>query len=189
MTPTLGPPPHALGGRPHPHLVGRRASRPLRGWLPRGGAGFTIIEILIAMGLVLTGIFALVRINPASYRGAELSKNHLTALRLARSVIEEVQSRPFGASVNDLKGQTLLARGLPTDPTSGERVESDASLPGSPRTSEQGFVVSDVSVLGASSATQTAVVNVSVAWTEGTGDHSTGVSKQLSLQGGLRREP
>jgi prepilin-type N-terminal cleavage/methylation domain-containing protein len=151
--------------------------------------GFTMIEIIIAMGLVLVGIFAVVKINPAGYRSAELSKNHLTALRLARSVIDEVRSRPFGASVSDLQGKTYLARGIPTDPSSGERVETDPSQPGSPRKSEQTFTLSDVAVSSASSSAQTGVVSVTVRWTEGTDDHSTGATKTISLQGGLCREP
>lgn len=142
-----------------------------QGWQhPSRGRGFTIIEIVVSIGIVLLGMLMVARINPQGYRMAALSRDHLTALRLGRSVIEQVRSLPFGASVDGLKG---------TYATTGDRVEG--------KSAEQAFTISSVTVDGATA--HAATVQVVVAWREGTGRGSAGVDKVITVQGGLCREP
>jgi prepilin-type N-terminal cleavage/methylation domain-containing protein len=131
--------------------------------------GFTIIEIIMAVAIILVGVIAVARINPLAYRSSTLTKDHLTALRIARNVIERVRARPFGADVTDLQGPVTVK---------GEAVEDNPV--------SQVYQVATVqTALGATSGT----VDVTVTWTEGTGTGSAGTAKSLTLTGGLCREP
>lgn len=134
--------------------------------------GFTLIEIILSVLIVAVGFLAVARINPFSYRGAELSKDHLAALRVARNVIEQVRALPFGADPSSLKGDVTL---------SGEMVEGS--------TSNQTFKVENIQTSIPSATAGYGTVAVTVSWREGTATGSAGVQKTLVLTGGLSREP
>lgn len=138
----------------------------------RGRAGFTMVEIILATALILFGIYAVVKVNPLGYRGAILSRDHVTALRLARSVIEEARARPFGAPLDSLQGTYTAA---------GDKVEGKAS--------EGGFTISRVTPIGVTDTSRAGYVEVVVSWREGTGAGSVGVDKNLTLRGGIVRVP
>lgn len=134
--------------------------------------GFTILECVLAAGLVLIGFLAIAKINPMSYRGATLSREHLTAIRIARNVIEQVRSRPFGSDVSDLKGPQEMK---------GELVEGNAFT--------QPFKVESVNTTIALPTSTCGTVSVTVSWREGTATGSAGIDKKVTLTGGLSREP
>lgn len=131
-----------------------------------------MVEIVIAIGLIIFGIYAVVKVNPMGYREAIMSREHVTALRLARSVIEQARARPFGTSLDDLKGVYAA---------SGEKVEG--------KESSTEFTVSRVTPIGVSDANRAGTIEVTVSWREGTGVGSAGVDKSLTLQGGIIRVP
>lgn len=131
-----------------------------------------MVEIVLAIALILFGVYAVVKVNPLGYRGAILSRDHVTALRLARSVIEEARALPFGSPLDSLQGQYTA---------SGDKVEGKAS--------EGVFTISRVTPIGVTDTSRSGYVEVMVSWREGTGAGGVGVDKNLTLRGGIVRVP
>ena len=64
---------------------------------------FTIMETILAMVIILLGFLAVARVLPNSHRATMMTKNHVTAMRIARNILDTVRSLPYGANVDSLK--------------------------------------------------------------------------------------
>jgi prepilin-type N-terminal cleavage/methylation domain-containing protein len=138
--------------------------------------GFTLIECIFAAIIVLLGFLAVAKINPMSYKSAEVSRNRLDAIRAGRNVIEAVRSQPYGASTKHLEVPYHM---------DGEMVEGNPT--------GEVFDIKNISVKPFGGAGQSAAeVAVTVQWTEGTAADnkgSTSVTKQLVVTGSINHEP
>jgi prepilin-type N-terminal cleavage/methylation domain-containing protein len=139
--------------------------------------GFTLIECLLAVAVVLVGFFAVAQINPMSYRASAVTKNHLVALQFGQNVVNIIQSRAYGTAVTDLVNSTYQMN--------GEQVEG--------ATVTQKFTVQSIQfAAGGATADATKVsdnVTVTIAWTEGTGPGSTPIDKTVQVTSAVTREP
>lgn len=57
--------------------------------------GFSMVEALISIALILIAGFALIKLIPAAKMGLKLSENHVYAAYLGRSLINEAQMAGF----------------------------------------------------------------------------------------------
>ncbi len=79
-------------------MTTRRARLPRRPARPRSGeAGFTLVEELVALGIVAVGLtFVLLAVGTATI-GVRESDEHVFAENLARSQIERLRTAPYSA--------------------------------------------------------------------------------------------
>ena len=61
----------------------------------RRGAGFTLVEVLVAMAILLIGVVGIMRLNIASFLGAKKSWFISQEVFWAQSALEEAMSFPF----------------------------------------------------------------------------------------------
>jgi Tfp pilus assembly protein PilV len=137
--------------------------------------GFSLIEVALACFVVLMGFVAVAQINPMGSRGTVMSKERLTAQRIARNVIDEVRSRPFGADPSALKGPVAM---------DGESVEGKAI--------GEEYSVSNVSLdipSGGTTPVGFGTVSVTVTWRQSVGTTHGNGDNSLTMTGGLSREP
>lgn len=59
----------------------------------RARRGFTIINVLVGIVLLVAGVMALGKSNAETLRGQSLAQNRTNALAIARSYLEEVRTR------------------------------------------------------------------------------------------------
>jgi type IV pilus assembly protein PilV len=77
------------------HFSGRCA----RALARRGAAGFSLVEVMVAMFVVAMGILALAGLLQASTRYAKMSELRSTATLLANDIADRVRANPRGAEI------------------------------------------------------------------------------------------
>ncbi len=75
----------------------------------QGKAGFTLVELMIAMVIMSVGLFAIVQMELVSLRGGGYARERMEALQIARGVVEELRARGlewvmFAGGGKDLTG-------------------------------------------------------------------------------------
>jgi Tfp pilus assembly protein PilV len=92
----------------------------------RAAGGFTLIEILVSLGLATVGLLGMVALQTVAIRGNATSRNFTEAVGIAQAQIEALQVWPYAtlAAVN----QTTVGNIGPTTPA--------LYAPGSKATSE-----------------------------------------------------
>jgi len=92
----------------------RRASAPraIRAARPRA-AGFSLVEVLVAMFVVAMGILALAGLLQASTRYAKMSELRSTATLLANDIADRIRANPVGGELG-VGGYDLADRGFPS---------------------------------------------------------------------------
>ena len=142
--------------------------------------GFNITEVIVALFILAIGFIAVARNAPVSQKGATVDKNRLTALRIARNIIDQVRSAPFGNPTNS------APFGLATSTLEGPVTLVGDSIEGNPVGFE--FAVEKVFV-DCKSSQNHGSVSVTVAWHQGVGQTNSAGNNSLTLTGGLTREP
>lgn len=66
----------------------------------RSSHGFTLIETLMSIGLIVVMISFLVSVFPTARKGLQLSENHMNAAFLGRSVIDGVRAAGFDSAAS-----------------------------------------------------------------------------------------
>lgn len=78
-------------------------SAPCRDAAYAGQRGFTLIEILITVGLTMVALAGLMSLNVAITRGNQLASQTAEAIAMAKSVMEEIRSLP-ASEINTTNG-------------------------------------------------------------------------------------
>jgi type IV pilus modification protein PilV len=93
--------------------------------------GFTLIEVLVAMGLFAAGIMAVISMQTATVRTNSLARNSTEATTIASDLLERLNSLPYNdntylapgvyptPAMNLLEGQQSLANGANLVPDTG----------------------------------------------------------------------
>ena len=69
--------------------------------------GFTLVEALVSLGLLVLMVIVLVGIFPAVRGGLQLSEDHLNAASIARSLMEDLRQDGFGGIVGGSGSRNL----------------------------------------------------------------------------------
>jgi prepilin-type N-terminal cleavage/methylation domain-containing protein len=69
----------------------------------RGRAGFTLIELMVAMVVLALGMFSVLQLQVYTVRGHAYAREKLEALRIAQGVVEELRTR----SLEWVEGKTV----------------------------------------------------------------------------------
>ena len=97
----------------------RRTGRsPCAGCVPRvrlREAGFSLVEVLVAMFIVAMGILALAGLLQASTRYSKMSELRSTATLLANDIADRIRANPMGGAVGP-GGYDLTDAAFPTPP-------------------------------------------------------------------------
>jgi prepilin-type N-terminal cleavage/methylation domain-containing protein len=137
--------------------------------------GFTLIECIVATFILAIGFVAVASLYPMAYRGATVSANHVAAMEIASGLLAHIRSSPYGNPVGspfiDPESLTVVIEDAPTVVTFKKSI-----------TFARGGTHADLSA-------NADVATVTVTWTEGTGPASEGISKRVTLTGGVCREP
>lgn len=106
-------------------MIEERIQRFLPACLRYKSAGFTLVEIMVAMMMAAIGLLALGKFSLAIMDSESASIERLTAVHLAEQVIEEWQnqSKDYPPTIATVKGDCKVTQGV------------SALLPGSPTTS------------------------------------------------------
>lgn len=81
------------------HADGMTAkSRPSKAFLRRGQSGFTLIEVLMAIVILLVGIVAVAQLVPASIGTNSANRNDSSALVFAQREMDQFLSQPLNAT-------------------------------------------------------------------------------------------
>ncbi|MFL6698013.1 MAG: type IV pilus modification protein PilV [Vitreoscilla sp.] len=78
-------------------------------------AGFSLVEVLVAMFVVAMGILALAGLLQAATRYSKLSELRSTATLLANDVADRIRANPLGGAVGT-GGYDLTDKGFPSPP-------------------------------------------------------------------------
>lgn len=95
----------------------RKAGKNRRRWDGLGNSGFTLIEVLIAVLILVAAIIPLMTAFIHGARWTAESRDLITAVNLAQGKLEELKNRPYAK----------LEEGEPTDPN-----QTPPSFPGYP---------------------------------------------------------
>jgi len=101
---------------------------------PRGtrlrAAGFSLIEVLVAMFVVAMGILALAGLLQASTRYSKMSELRSTATLLANDIADRIRANPIGGELG-IGGYDLAERAFPS-PLVAARAPCTSNTPCSP---------------------------------------------------------
>ncbi|MBN2493543.1 MAG: type IV pilus modification protein PilV [Deltaproteobacteria bacterium] len=61
-----------------------------------GRAGFTLVEVMVAMVIMAVGLFAVINLQLISIRGSSAAEEAVVASRMAQSVVEEMRAQSLG---------------------------------------------------------------------------------------------
>lgn len=103
--------------------VGGRAGRRLR---PREEAGFTLVEVLVTMVILVVGLLSLLTMLDTSVRASMTTRAREGGTNLARQIIEDARTVPYGQIVpTSIEGQLQAMNGLAdaSSTTSGWQIE------------------------------------------------------------------
>ena len=93
----------------------RRARHSPCGPVARGReAGFSLVEVLVAMLVVAMGILALAGLLQAATRYAKMSELRSTAALLANDIADRLRANPGGAELGAGGGYDIVDKGFPT---------------------------------------------------------------------------
>ncbi len=147
--------------RPVRGCVGTRASRILAAASKHHKIerGFSLIEIVVALGLLATGLIGVVRLFPVGLRASKRSEVISKAALLAQQQLEELKLRGYAA--------------LAADPP-------DAPLSGSAGTYQWAVAVASVDAVGLPTPNDLRAVTVTVQWPEGKQTRSTVVTTYVA---------
>ncbi len=73
----------------------------------RGKAGFTLIELMIAMVIMSVGLFAIVQMEVVSLRGNGYARERMEAMQIARGVAEELRAKGLSWMFSGGAGNTF----------------------------------------------------------------------------------
>ena len=144
--------------------------------------GFTIVEVLVTIGVLLVGILVIVSSFSMNLRESSQSRERLLADLVMENLIEEVLAHPYGES--------------PPSSWSSHQVEFEFIVEGRP---QQTRFLRNVSVnketgngtffgQGASQLENLDRVTLQVSWTEATNLGEAAADKELSVDLTVRRE-
>ena len=144
--------------------------------------GFTIIEVLITIAVILTGVFVILSSFTMNLRQSSQTRERLLADVVMESLLEEVLAHPYGDpapatwSSNQVDFEYIIeGRAQQT-----RFLRSVSLKPGTSNGSFFGQGTDDKQNLDQ--------VTLKVSWTEPTGLGEAGVDKELSLDLTVRRE-
>lgn len=106
-----------------------RATHATRGARPRA-AGFSLVEVLVAMFVVAMGILALAALLQASTRYTKMSELRSSATLLANDIADRIRANPMGGELA-AGGYDLTDKAFPT-PTAPARADCSADAPCGP---------------------------------------------------------
>lgn len=78
--------------------IGRR-DLPARGCRRRGSGGFTIVEVLVAMGILSVGLLGAAQMQAHSMRYNSMGRDTLAAITSAQCAMERILATPFNQIV------------------------------------------------------------------------------------------
>ena len=121
--------------------------------------GFSLIEIVVALGLLATGLIGVIRLFPVGLRASKRSEVVSKAALLAQQQLEELK----------LKGYAALVADPPQVPLSGASGKYQWSL-----------VVASVDAPGLPTPNELRAVTITVQWPEGGQQRSTAVTTYVA---------
>lgn len=134
--------------------------------------GFTLVEVMIALALVVFGFFTFFSVFSSSSHHATQSRNRAVASMLAQNYLEEIEAHPYGAPA-------------PKSWTEETDVPVKLWIQGRQQHHifHKEFSYLNSSFIGSSNEQQD-VVTVTIRWSEGVGDDEVAgdQEKELSVQ-------
>jgi prepilin-type N-terminal cleavage/methylation domain-containing protein len=79
--------------------------------------GFTLIEVMVAMAVILVGTFATITIADRASTATSQAKTRQTGTSLARDLLETAQGLPYGSVAASSIVTTMQGKGFPDDST------------------------------------------------------------------------
>lgn len=161
---------------------------------PAGAAGFTIVEVLIALAILGIGLLGIVKLQMQSGLGNVTSRNMTGAVNLARSKLEElkrvaaysvqegtaidlIDPDPLGASPTAGQIEAELSNWASPDFTEGPFNESEQ-----PATSWDMIFYRDWNVVDDVPIDDFKTVRIRIRWTEGGTPRSVEMETQIGLK-------
>jgi prepilin-type N-terminal cleavage/methylation domain-containing protein len=122
----------------------------------RTSGGFTLIEVMIAIGILAFGLLALTTMQIKAMHGGNRGRHASNAAAIAENKMEQLQQNPW-ASIPDTGGFVV-------DPSAQNNVQLDGAS-SNERTYNVSYQITDIE------ATFTRAIDVTVSWTEEGGEN------------------
>ena len=122
----------------------------------RTSGGFTLIEVMIAIGILAFGLLALTTMQIKAMHGGNRGRHASNAAAIAENKMEQLQQDPW-ASIPDTGG-------FVADPSAQNNVQLDGAS-SNERTYNVSYQITDLE------ATFTRAIDVTVSWTEEGGEN------------------
>lgn len=137
----------------------------------KDAAGFTLVEVLVALFILSVGILGVSNMFITAIKANALGRNLTVANRLAQNLMEQVKTQTFGEVLNDLDNNTGISNKIVSG-TAATATFKEAEATGGLNAVTYTVTLTQVAD---SPITGLNTVTVTVTWRDAYGNHTTKV--------------